>query len=62
VTQGAAAMAGRTCLVTGATSGIGKATATGLARLGAAGAPLHAHPEQGAATPVYLASSPEVEG
>lgn len=28
-------MAGRTCLVTGATSGIGKATATGLARLGA---------------------------
>jgi len=28
-------MAGRTCLVTGATSGIGKATATGLVRLGA---------------------------
>ncbi len=28
-------MVGRTCLVTGATSGIGKATATGLARLGA---------------------------
>ena len=28
-------MAGRACLVTGATSGIGKATATGLARLGA---------------------------
>ena len=28
-------MAGRVCLVTGATSGIGKATATGLARLGA---------------------------
>ena len=28
-------MAGRTCLVTGATSGIGKATATALARLGA---------------------------
>jgi len=28
-------MAGRTCVVTGATSGIGKATATGLARLGA---------------------------
>jgi retinol dehydrogenase-14 len=28
-------MAGRTCLVTGATSGIGKATAAGLARLGA---------------------------
>jgi len=35
VTQGSPAMAGRTCLVTGATSGIGKATATGLARLGA---------------------------
>ena len=29
-------MAGRTCLVTGATSGIGRATAAGLARLGAA--------------------------
>jgi len=35
VTQAGPAMAGRTCLVTGATSGIGKATATGLARLGA---------------------------
>jgi len=35
VTHGSPAMAGRTCLVTGATSGIGKATATGLARLGA---------------------------
>jgi retinol dehydrogenase 14 len=35
VTQPAAAMAGETCLVTGATSGIGKATAAGLARLGA---------------------------
>jgi retinol dehydrogenase-14 len=30
-----ATLAGRTCLVTGATSGIGKATATGLARLDA---------------------------
>lgn len=35
MTQAGPAMAGRTCLVTGATSGIGKATATGLARLGA---------------------------
>lgn len=33
--EAGAAMAGRTCLVTGATSGIGKATATALARLGA---------------------------
>jgi NAD(P)-dependent dehydrogenase (short-subunit alcohol dehydrogenase family) len=35
VTQAGPAMAGRTCLVTGATSGIGKVTAAGLARLGA---------------------------
>jgi len=35
VTQPGPAMAGRTCLVTGATSGIGRATAAGLARLGA---------------------------
>jgi retinol dehydrogenase 14 len=35
VTEGSLPMAGRTCLVTGATSGIGKATAAGLARLGA---------------------------
>ena len=34
MTQTGPAMAGRTCLVTGATSGIGKATAVGLARLG----------------------------
>jgi retinol dehydrogenase 14 len=35
VTQAGLPMAGRACLVTGATSGIGKATAAGLARLGA---------------------------
>ncbi|HEX6533672.1 MAG TPA: SDR family oxidoreductase [Gemmatimonadaceae bacterium] len=32
--QGAALLSGRVCLVTGATSGIGRATAIGLARLG----------------------------
>jgi len=35
VTQAGPAMAGRICLVTGATSGIGKATATALARMSA---------------------------
>jgi retinol dehydrogenase 14 len=35
VTPAGPPLAGRTCLVTGATSGIGKATAAGLARLGA---------------------------
>jgi retinol dehydrogenase 14 len=34
VTQAGPAMTGRTCLVTGGTSGIGKAIAAGLARLG----------------------------
>jgi retinol dehydrogenase 14 len=129
VIEGDPAMAGRTCLVTGATSGIGKAAATALARLGAElvlvardpargqaaynrsklanvlftyelarrlegtrvavncaapgvtrtnfgrddsgpvmrlltplGRPFMRSPEQGADTPVWLASSPEVEG
>jgi retinol dehydrogenase-14 len=49
VTQ-AAPMAGRVCLVTGATSGIGKATATGLARLGADLVLVARDPAKGAAT------------
>jgi NAD(P)-dependent dehydrogenase (short-subunit alcohol dehydrogenase family) len=34
VSAAAAPMAGKVCLISGGTSGIGKATATGLARLG----------------------------
>jgi retinol dehydrogenase 14 len=49
VTQ-AAPMAGRVCLVTGATSGIGKAAATGLARLGAEVVLVARDPARGAAT------------
>jgi retinol dehydrogenase 14 len=49
VTQ-AAPMAGRICLVTGATSGIGKAAATGLARLGAEVVLVARDPARGAAT------------
>jgi retinol dehydrogenase 14 len=50
VTQTGPAMAGRTCLVTGATSGIGKATATGLARLGAEVMVVARDPARGQAT------------
>ena len=46
-------MAGKVCLVTGATSGIGKVWVMGLFALS---------PEQGVDNTIYLASSPEVEG
>jgi NAD(P)-dependent dehydrogenase (short-subunit alcohol dehydrogenase family) len=54
-------MNGKICLVTGATNGIGKATALALAQMGATVVIVGLTPEQGAQTSVYLASSLEVE-
>lgn len=47
---GMGSMAGRTCVVTGATGGIGKATAEGLLRLGARVVVVSRSPDKGAAT------------
>jgi retinol dehydrogenase 14 len=57
-------MAGRVCLVTGATSGIGKATATGLAHLGAEVVLVARDPAKGAATKAEITTvtgNPRIE-
>jgi NAD(P)-dependent dehydrogenase (short-subunit alcohol dehydrogenase family) len=57
-------MAGRTCLVTGATSGIGKATAAGLARHGAEVVLVARDPAKGEATAAEIQAAtgnPHVE-
>lgn len=57
-------MVGRTCLVTGATSGIGKATAAGLARMGAELVVVARDPARGKAAVAELAATtgnPRVE-
>jgi retinol dehydrogenase-14 len=57
-------MAGRVCLVTGATSGIGKATAAGLARLGADLVLVARDPAKGEATKAEikrLTGNPRIE-
>jgi retinol dehydrogenase 12 len=55
-------MSGRTCLVTGATSGIGKATATRLAQLGATVVVVARDPARGAAAVAEIHSAvPDAE-
>jgi short chain dehydrogenase len=53
---------GRTCLVTGTTSGIGKATTTGLARLGAEVVPVARDPAKGRATVEEIQAPPATRG
>lgn len=55
-------MKDKVCLITGATSGLGKATAVALAKLRATIIIIGRNEEKRAETSVYLASSPEAAG